>query len=192
MSECANQRGFSLMELLVALSILIIGVLAVATMLIKSSDNAIFSNRERGSDTQALELVEALKGEIAQIKFADLATDLRLQKLVQGSSTRYEYQDDATASTGTETTGRKLKYVQRLGKGQGYVYKWRVGEITDSTFKLLDRTLMVEVTVGWNDKKYVGKYPCTGDPDPVDPLDPITGCARRSRITNWMVEPKPE
>jgi prepilin-type N-terminal cleavage/methylation domain-containing protein len=180
MSECANQRGFSLMELLVALSILIIGVLAVATMLMRSSDNSIFANRARGGDTTALELVEELKGKIAQIQFVHL-TDLRLEKLVPGSSTRYEYQDDASSTSDTEPADRQLKYVQRLGKGQGYIYKWRVGEITNSAYKLIDRTLMVEVTVGWNDRKYGSEHPCSGDPDT---------CARRSKITNWIVEPK--
>jgi prepilin-type N-terminal cleavage/methylation domain-containing protein len=190
MSECTNQKGFSMIELLVALAILMIGTLAVATMLMRSSDNSIFANRSRGGDTTALELVEAVKGEIAQTTFDELSS-VRIKKEVPygpilDSGKYYEYLDASSSQTGTAGTGN---YVQRLGIGNGYIYKWRV-EDRKTDYSLPQGTLKLEVTVGWNDRKYEGKYPCTGDPEPLDPLNPITGCARRSRITNWIIESK--
>ncbi len=183
MSVCTNQKGFSMLEVLVALSILIVGTFAVATMLMRSSENAIFSTQSRGSDTTALELVEAVKGEAANTTFAELSS-LRLEKLIPGSTSQYEYRDDATATTGN--LGVTLpdhpymsQYVERLGTGLGYVYKWRVEELqldqqTPPYPKLPTGMLKLEVTVGWKN--------CTGN-------NPDT-CRRRSKITNWVVESK--
>lgn len=194
MSGRTNQKGFSMIELLVALSILITGTLAVATMLMRSSDNSIFANQSRGSDTTALELVEAVKGEMAQTTFDELSS-MQLQKLIAGSTTQYEYRDATSAQTGTVGT-QGGTFVQRYGTGKGYIYKWRV-EDRKTDYSLPQGTLKLEVTVGWNDKTYkidAGdtqgcKYPCantacgayTGDPDT---------CARRSKITNWIIESK--
>ncbi len=185
MSESTNQRGFSMIELMVAISILLVGTLAVASMLMKSSDNSISANRGRTSDTTALELMEALKGEIAQIQFSKL-DNLRLQK-PPGYAARYEYQDDATSTTGTDMNPDPNTEVCAATRTRnGYVYKWRVGEVTSNALASdsspPNRRLLAEVTVGWNDKKSDPvKYPCNGDPD---------NCTRRSKITNWIIEPE--
>jgi len=99
MSESMNQKGFSMIELLVAISILLVGTLAVASMLMQSSDNSISANRARTSDTTAIEIMEALKAEIAQITFANLK-DLRLERPMPGFASRYEFQDDSSFTSG--------------------------------------------------------------------------------------------
>lgn len=165
-----NQSGFSMIELLVALSILIVGTLAVATMLIRSSETTRLSNKERGGDATALELVEAVKAEAATTTFTEME-NLRLQKLFPGSSSKYEYQDDSTSSKGS--VGTSGNFVQRLGIGQNFVYKWRV-EDRQQEYQLPTGMLKLEVTVGWSN--------CSGsDPD---------SCTRRTKITNWIIEAK--
>jgi prepilin-type N-terminal cleavage/methylation domain-containing protein len=169
-SAIRNQSGFSMIELLVALSILITGTLAVATMLIRSSETTAFSNRERSGDAIALELVEAVKAEAATTTFSEME-NLRLEKLVPGSSTKYEYRDDTTSTKGS--VGISGNYVQRLGVGQNFIYKWRV-EDRQQEYQLPSGMLKLEVIVGWSN--------CTG-------ADPDT-CARRTKITNWIIEAK--
>jgi prepilin-type N-terminal cleavage/methylation domain-containing protein len=199
MSECTNQKGFNLIELLVAMGILLVGTLAVASMLMTSSSNTIFSNQDRGGDTIALELVEVLRGEMAQRTFGELP-NLRLEKLIPGSTTRYEYRDAASSTTGV--SGPTGQYVQRTGSGVGtgtpYIYKWRIDD-RRTEFSHPDGMLRLEVTVGWNDKKHGSddcKYPCgnttcsgyTGDPG--DPGAPDRTCARCTKMTNWVIQSK--
>ncbi len=181
-----SEKGFSLIELLVAISLLTIGMLGVGTMLSTSSRTAKFSNQTRSGDTIALELIDNLKARATLIdKWSGFET-IKLASLVPGSTTKYEYKDADSSTSGTvsDGSGGSHDYLERLGVGQGYKYKWRVEDLSKHYAKDLapsagnvakqDDALgifKIEINVGWS-------Y-CEGD-------DPST-CRYKSRITNYSV-----
>jgi prepilin-type N-terminal cleavage/methylation domain-containing protein len=222
MSKYTGQNGFSLIELMVAMAILLIGTLAVASMLMTSSTNSIYANQSRGGDNKALEIVEALKGQISQYApgqgIGMLGLDrsgscaLKLNQILPGYTSATSpgdlYQDATTQPQfGVPTNFPAGYYVEQKGTGpysgtnnlrhSTYIYSWKLSNIS-SDCNMPTNTLLLEVTVGWNDKNYGTngtKYPC-GDSSlpgytgyPGDPGDPHRTCARCAKITNWVMCP---
>lgn len=115
-----GEKGFSLVELMVALTILTIGMLAIGTMLKTSSEQSKRSVQNVLGDAIALELMEAVKSQATVNTLTELQ-NVRIQKLMPGSTTLYEYQDATTYTAGTSTTYKTndTTYVERLGQGRG-------------------------------------------------------------------------
>lgn len=84
-----GEKGFSLVELMVALTILTIGMLAIGTMLKTSSEQSKRSVQNVLGDAIALELMEAVKSQATVNTLTELQ-NVRIQKLMPGSTTLYD------------------------------------------------------------------------------------------------------
>ncbi len=179
--SASNQEGFSLVELMVAIALLTIGTLVISTMLKTSSELAGRSVQNIVGDAIALELVEAVKSQVAVHSFSDISSgtlNLGIQKLAPGSTTIYEYQDsNALPTTGTSTTitTNDTKFVENFGVGRGYVYKWHVENQTNSSWP--PNILKLDVTVGWSEGR------SQGNPLPTDP----NKCLFKTRLTTFIL-----
>ncbi len=170
MKSLSNDKGFSLVEVMVGVTLLTIGMLAISSMIMRSSENSRYSGQARAGDAIALELMEEIKKAAISRTFADLS-NLQLSKLYPGSTSKYEYLDGALPTPLVLTTGL-TQYFEHLGQGQGFIYKWRVEDQTGE--KWPKGLLKVEVTVGWRN--------C----DPMTP-DP-TKCTYKSTITSFILQ----
>lgn len=163
------------MELMVALTILTIGMLAVAAMLKTSSEQSKRSVQNVLGDVIALELTEAVKSQ-AVVNTLSQLQNVRIQKLMPGSTTLYEYQDANNYTSGTSTTNpsypNDTQFVERLGQGRGYIYKWHVESQTNSNWP--PNLFKLDVTVGWTD---------VNTPLPSDP----NKCFYKTKITTFIL-----
>jgi prepilin-type N-terminal cleavage/methylation domain-containing protein len=168
-----NEKGFSLTELMVGLTMLTIGMLAVGAMLKTSSELSKRSVQSTIGDAIALELMEAVKAQAAINTLTELQ-NVRIQKLMPGSSTLYEYQDANTYTAGTSTTytTNDTQYVERLGEGRGYVYKWHLEIQSSSSWP--SKIMKLDVTVGWSN--------CSGS----SPQNP-NNCSYKTKVTTFIL-----
>jgi prepilin-type N-terminal cleavage/methylation domain-containing protein len=96
-----DERGFTLVEIMVAITLLLIGVLGVTTMVSVSNKTSVSSNSRQGANTLARRVLETSRAlPFRSIKNATLAADIQAQS-----------PDLATTSGGSWTVAR-----------DGYVY----------------------------------------------------------------------
>jgi type IV pilus modification protein PilV len=171
-TEKPNEKGFSLVELMVAITMLSIGMLAVGAMLKTSSELSRRSVQSVMGDGIALELMEAVRVQATTNTLTELQ-NVRIQKLMPGSSALYEYQDANTYTAGTSTTytANDTQYVERLGQGRGYVYKWHLEIQSSSSWP--SNIMKLEVTVGWSNTSTL----------PEDPKK----CSYRTKVTSFII-----
>jgi prepilin-type N-terminal cleavage/methylation domain-containing protein len=170
MKAVLDNKGFSLVEVMVGVTLLTIGMLAVGSMIMRSGENSRFSAQSRAGDAIALELMETIRAEATHMTMDNMRI-FQLQKLYPGSTTRYEYQDDSPTNVSLQTSGM-TQYFEHLGKGEGFIYKWRVEDQKDAGWP--PQVLKLEVTVGW--------YNCgSGSNDP-------TTCRYTSKVTSYVVQ----
>jgi prepilin-type N-terminal cleavage/methylation domain-containing protein len=182
-----SKKGFSLVEVMVALCLLTFGMLAVSTMLTTSSELSRRSNQNILGDAIALELVETVKSRTAVNTFTELGS-IRISKLMPGSASMYEYQDtNLTPTTGTSTAvsgGVSIvtNFLESLGTGRGYVYKWHLENPRSTATVAGDapnwpgwppNMLKLEVTVGWSPKSGA------------TPADPAL-CTYKAKVTTFI------
>jgi prepilin-type N-terminal cleavage/methylation domain-containing protein len=161
MNRSCSNSGFSLVESMVALLILAIGMAGVGTLLQESMVSDVNSASMRRMDEIAREIVEDLKGQLAQLRFDEIADNVSLKNPDFGAPA---YQNAGQVGS--------VNFVDRRGvTGAGYVYKWRVEDKNSSWSTPLSVTTLY-VTVAWDVARPAVSpapiWPNTGS-DPDDP-----------------------
>ncbi len=110
-----SERGFTLVDTMVALAVLAVGMAGVGTMLHDSVRTNLFSVSDRNADGVAQEITEDLKGQLAQGRFNDIENV---------TLTNPKFNPPVYKDAGQ--TGAGINYVDRRGMWGGYVYQWRV------------------------------------------------------------------
>ena len=122
MNRSCSNSGFSLVESMVALLILAVGMAGVGTLLQESMVSDINSAAMRKMDEVAREIVEDLKGQLAQLRFDEIADNVSLKNPEFGAPV---YQNAGQVGS--------VNFVDRRGvTSAGYVYKWRVEDKNSS------------------------------------------------------------
>jgi prepilin-type N-terminal cleavage/methylation domain-containing protein len=145
-------RGFTLVETMVALTVLAIGMAGVGTMLHDSMAQNIGSVSSRNMDAVAQEIVEDLKGQLVQMRYADIENlTLSNSKL---NPPLYEVSD----------TSATPKYVDKRGMAYNrFIYKWRVEQQPTIDGTGVEPMVKVDVTVAWDNAQTAAVFP--RDPD---------------------------
>jgi prepilin-type N-terminal cleavage/methylation domain-containing protein len=130
-----SEKGFTLLEAMVALLVLSVGLLGVGGMLRASMSSDRFSIESRNSDWVALEIIEELKGELANKSFDDLKT--------------ITLSDPHFNETGRNDDGGG-HWFERWGTYVGYRYRWRVDDGQAGNLNMLK----LSIRMGWG--------PCSG------------------------------
>jgi prepilin-type N-terminal cleavage/methylation domain-containing protein len=131
-----SEKGFTLIEAIVALFVLSVGMLGVGTMLKASMSSDRFSIESRNSDWVALEIIEELKGELANKNFDDLKN--------------VTLTDPKFSEAGRNDDSGGL-WFERWGSYVGYRYRWRVDDRQAGNLNMLK----LNISMGWG--------PCSGD-----------------------------
>ena len=148
MAHLRNNKGFTLIEAVVASAILTIGMLGVGAMLRWSMENDRSSILSRTGDTVAMEVAEQLRGEIANsiIAVPNLAN-------VRPNDPNFTYVGTNNPASGGCPGG--INCIEQYGSYKGLNYIWRVdsgpGSTADPTGQGWARTWRLRVTVGWED-----------------------------------------
>jgi len=172
MPTFSDDKGFTVVEAMVAMTILTVGVLAVGTMLRVSMYYDTSSNQARIGNAVAQEIIEELKGDIASSSLIQMSVDniagVRLTdpKFVYGTT----YINDVSHGCPSG-----VNCVQQIGVYGEMPYKWQLNDRPDPasnpTGQTWANTWRLQVTVGWGD--------CTG-------TDPST-CTYTTQITSFLV-----
>jgi prepilin-type N-terminal cleavage/methylation domain-containing protein len=125
--RCPPRRGFTLIELMVAIVLITVGLIGSAALMATS----LRYQRGASSREEMLALAEAKLDELRSYQNATVASGLRAKLAVGGSLTSAvtDYNDNPTSPT-----------------GKAYVRRW---EITNGTVRT--RSVQVRVTPGYSD-----------------------------------------
>jgi|GEM_PF-3973147 len=149
-----SESGFSLVECLIAILLLGVGMAGVGTLLHDSMAQDLYSSASRRMDVIAQEIIEDLKGQIAQLRFDEIA-NVSLKN------------DDFTAMWENSGQTGSVKWVDKRGTAAGgYVYRWRVEDGHDS--KAIRINVTVARSIGSSEGKITPIFPDAGS-DPEDP-----------------------
>ncbi len=162
-----SERGFTLVETMVALTILAAGMAGVGTMFYDSMSKNVHSASMRNVDSVAQEIIEDLKGQMAQLRFIDIENiTLTNSKFNPPQYERYE-------------TATYPNYVDKRGIAGGYVYKWRVDQQLNPAGTGVEPMAILRVTVAWDTRDHLAVFPR-------DPDDP-NYWRFKTRITNFVM-----
>jgi prepilin-type N-terminal cleavage/methylation domain-containing protein len=150
-----SESGFSLVECLTALLLLGVGMAGLGTMLHNSMAQDIYSSANRRMDVIAQEIIEDLKGQVAQLRFDEI-DNVNLQ--------------NNTFTAGWWSSGQTggVNWVDKRGVAAGgYVYRWRVEDGHES--KAVRIIVTVARSIGSSEGQIAPSFPDTGGDDPEDP-----------------------
>ena len=149
-----SDRGFTLVETMVALTILAAGMAGVGTMFYDSMSKNVQSLSDRNVDGVAQEIIEELKGQFAQIQFSDVDS-------VTLKSSKFQQQWEASGQTGSGTS--LVNFVDKRGIWGGFVYKWRAEQQRNIEGTGWEPMTKLCVTVAWDATQHIAVFP--RDPD---------------------------
>jgi prepilin-type N-terminal cleavage/methylation domain-containing protein len=150
-----SESGFSLVECLTALLLLGVGMAGVGTMLHNSMAQDIYSSGNRRMDLVAQEIIEDLKGQIAQLRFDEIK-DVSLKN---DAFTPMWQRDGQTGS---------VNWVDKRGMAAGgYLYRWRVEDGHASKAIRMSVTVARALDTG-SEGRLTPSFPDAGT-DPEDP-----------------------
>lgn len=158
MRAALGNKGFSLLEAIVAVTIMTIGIIALSKLLQVSLYHYGTSTEQRNADLIAAEIFEELKGEVASTN--TYKSVLNLQNL-----TLTDPKFVPSGPINTTPANCTGSCVESMGTYAGRLYKWRVDDSQGA------QTWRLFVTVGWGT--------CTG-------TDPST-CTYTTRLSNFLV-----
>jgi prepilin-type N-terminal cleavage/methylation domain-containing protein len=149
-----SESGFSLVECLTALLLLGVGMAGVGTMLHNSMSQDTYSSANRRMDVIAQEIIEDLKGQVAQLRFDEIV-NVSLKN------------DDFTAMWENSGQTGSANWVDKRGTAAGgYVYRWRVEDGHAS--KAIRINVTVARSIGKSEGQIAPIFPEAGS-DPEDP-----------------------
>lgn len=128
--SCRSSRGFTLLEILVALVILSVGVLGYMAVQFQSVSGRAF----------ARSLHRAMTTGISELE------DQRLRRFAQLTGEGIEYVDKITGNVATETD---------YDEGKAYKAEWRVGDwanVSDNPNCFINELKTLQVVVHWKEK----------------------------------------
>jgi len=171
MPTLRDDKGFSVLEAVVATTILTVGILGVGAMLQVSMHYDQGSTAARIGDLAAKEVIEQIKGDIASTVEYKAVGDL--SKLHLTDSAFVDGGPITSLSTFSCPSGANC--YGRYGTYGGMIYKWSVydsaGTTLDPFKQLWAQTWRLYVTVGWES--------CP-DNDP-------SNCTRNSSLATFLV-----
>lgn len=166
-----SDRGFTLVETMVALTILAAGMAGVGTMFYDSMAKNVQSLSDRNVDSVAQAIIEDLKGQFAQIQFSDV-DNITL--------TDPKFNPPKYATAGQTGSGASLvNYVDKRGIWGGFVYKWRAEQQRNIEGTGWEPMTKLCVTVAWDTNQSQALFPR-------DPDDPHYW-RQKSKICNFVM-----
>lgn len=142
-----------------ALLLLAVGMAGLGTMLHNSMVQDIYSSANRRMDVIAQEIIEDLKGQIAQLRF-DQVKDISLKN------------DSATPMWQNAGQSGGVNSVDKRGAAAGgYVYRWLAEDNLDATKwgRAIKLTVTVARSIGTSEGQITPTFPDAGGTDPENP-----------------------